>query len=113
MWSLELIGWSRDREVDSSPLGIAIALWVYDHMGPAAYKALLSFIVTFYWLGAKKARGYSAEYLRILRSYMDDLEKEESFLLTPTGGASIPISTSGTTAYASWRRSSPGTGGSG
>ena len=71
-----MIGWSRDREVDSSPLGIAIALWVYDHMGPAAYKALLSFIVTFYWLGAKKARGYSAEYLRILRSYMDDLEKE-------------------------------------
>ena len=45
-------------------------------MGPAAYRALLSFIVTFYWLGAKKARGYSAEYLRILRSYMDDLEKE-------------------------------------
>ena len=72
---MELIGWSKDREVDSSPLGIAIALWVFDHMGPAAYKALLSFIVTFYWFGAKKARGYSAEYLRLLRSYMDEQEK--------------------------------------
>ena len=70
-----MIGWSKDREVDSSPLGIAIALWVFDHMGPAAYKALLSFIVTFYWFGAKKARGYSAEYLRLLRSYMDEQEK--------------------------------------
>lgn len=108
-----MIGWSRDREVDSSPLGIAIALWVYDHMGPAAYRALLSFIVTFYWLGAKKARGYSAEYLRILRSYMDDLEKEGKLPPDAYRGASIPISTSGTTACASWRRSSPGTGGSG
>ena len=72
---MELIGWSKDREVDSSPLGIAIALWVFDHVGPAAYKALLSFIVTFYWFGAKKARGYSAEYLRLLRSYMDEQEK--------------------------------------
>lgn len=105
--------WSRDREVGNWPLGIAIVLWIHDHLGRAACRASVSFVVTFYWLGAKRARGCSAEYLRTVRAYMAERERAGTLPLTRTAAGSIPISTSGTTAPASWRRSSPGAGGSG
>ena len=67
--------WSRDREVGNWPLGIAIVLWIHDHLGRAACRASVSFVVTFYWLGAKRARGCSAEYLRTVRAYMAERER--------------------------------------
>ena len=68
--------WSRDREVGNWPLGIAIVLWIHDHLGRAACRASVSFVVTFYWLGAKRARGCSAEYLRTVRAYMAERERD-------------------------------------